>query len=337
MTTKKRIALVGFFGWGNFGDELFIEAHRQMLEPAYDLFVANDMTRAPYFSEGPDPVVDQADAVLIGGGDLINPAQVSQLYWRPEFLRKPTFVYGIGVPSQPFSRKPVMDHYASFLEHDSCKIVVARDQESHDWLQHNFDLEGKLHWFPDAVCAYRRPPAVRSEEKIFGIVMREHRTLDPDMSAVRAMADEAKRVGYKVRHIVLSNKELGAADLDRANLIATSDEEVFHSESLDEMCAQISACTMLASIKFHGLVVATMYGIPTIAMSVTPKNKNFLRMIQRPEMAASYRDPQVKDRVTAYPATIHTLVRGNLYRRSVAGYEVLKNALAAELGETPEG
>ncbi|MGO0577039.1 polysaccharide pyruvyl transferase family protein [Ornithinimicrobium panacihumi] len=329
----KRIALVGFFGWGNFGDELFVDAHRQMLEPKYELFVANDLTAAPYFSEGVQPVVDHADAVLVGGGDLINPAQVSQLYWKQEFLQKPTFVYGIGVPSQPFTRKPVMDHYARFLQHDNCKLVVARDVESHDWLAKNFDLGDRLHWYPDAVCAYRRPPAVRTTEKIFGIVMREHRSLDSDMSHVRAMADEAKRLGYTVRHLVLSNKVLAEGDLGRAKLIATPDEEIFHSDSLEEMCIEISKCTLLASIKFHGMVVATMYGVPTIAMSVTPKNKNFLRMIQRPEMAAGYRDPHLKDRVTAHPAKIHTLVRGNLHRRAVAGYEVLKDALAQHLDE----
>lgn len=331
---RKRIALVGFFGWGNFGDELFVEAHRQKLEPDYELVIANDMTQEPYFTQGPDPIVDSVDAVLVGGGDLINPAHVSKLYWRKEFLRKPTFVFGIGVPNQPFKRANVMQHYSDFLEHENCKLIVARDVESHDWLAKNFHIKDKLAWFPDAVCSMDLPqPLPRpKDEKIFGIVMREHRSLDPDMSAVRALADTAKAAGYTVRHIVLSNKELRAGDVERAKIIAAPDEEIFDSESLDEMCQEISRCTMLASIKFHGMVVATMYGVPTIAMSVTPKNKNFLRMIERPEMCAGYRDMGVADRVSKYPSQIHSLVQASLFSRANAGYQLLREALDAELG-----
>jgi len=322
-----RVALVGYFGWGNFGDELFVDTHRQMLEPEFDLFVANDLLHEPYFSDGPQSVVDQADAILIGGGDLINPTRVSGLYWCEEFLQRPVFVYGIGVPTQPFERAAVMGHYKQFLEHDNVRLIVARDAESHAWLASKFELGDKLQWYPDAVCAYRRPEPRVATEPEFGIVMREHRSLDADMSAVRALADRATSIGYKVKHLVLANGTLGEADAGRARMIAQDGESVFQSESLQEMCYEISGLQMMASIKFHGLVVASMFGVPTIAMSVTPKNRNFLRMIQRPEMLVSYRDPTLAERVNMYPARIHSLVRGNLYRRSVAGYDVLREAL----------
>ncbi len=44
-----------------------------------------------------------------------------------------------------------------------------------------------------------------------------------------------------------------------------------------------------------------------IAMSVTPKNRNFLKMIDRAEMLTSYTEPKLKDRLTMYPAPIHQL------------------------------
>ena len=106
-----------------------------------------------------------------------------------------------------------------------------------------------------------------------------------------------------------------------------------HSESLDELCQEISRVELLATIKFHGLVVATMYGVPAIAMSVTPKNRNFLRMIERPEMLVSYTNEGLKDRIHKYPARIHQRVRAQMYYGSREGYELLKEKLAESLGE----
>lgn len=330
---KKKIALVGFFGFGNFGDELFIELHKQHLADQYDLFVANDIDEAPYFSGPIEDVVDKADAILIGGGDLINPIAKSELYWRSEYLAKPTFVFGLGVPRVSRQNPRIIQFYRDFFQHENCKLVVCRDQESYDWVKKNLDPGDKLHWYPDPVCSMRRPAPKKTDEKILGVVMRHHRSLADDLSAVRTMIDEGKRLGFKIRHLVLGNMRLGKGDYELAKQIAEEDEEIFYSESLEEMCQEIGACTLLASIKFHGCVVATMYGVPSIAMSVTPKNRNFMKMIQRPEMVASYTDPNLYKRLSYYPARVHQMVRGNLFRRSTEGYKLLKASLEENIGK----
>lgn len=323
-----RIGLVGYFGWGNFGDELFIEAHRQYLGSEHELVVANDLLDEPYFSRPVSELVEEFDAILIGGGDLINPARVSKLYWDMAWLRKPVFVFGIGVPRQTMKRENVLSHYREFMNHPNCKLVVARDVESYNWINEVVGCGDKLHWYPDPVCALDRPEPVSSDEKILGVVMREHRSLSDDLSHLRVMIDEAKKLDYKVHHLVLSNMKLGAADLNRARSIAQPDEEVFASENLSELCVRISECSQLATIKFHGMVVAAMYGIPSIAMSVTPKNKNFLKMIERPELLSSYTDPGLYRHLSYYPARIPQLVRGNLYRRAKAGYSLLSERIS---------
>lgn len=322
-----RIALVGYFGWGNFGDELFIKAHQQYLGKTHDLFVANDLLEEPYFSRPVSEIVDESDAVLIGGGDLMNPARVSSLYWDMSWLEKPVFIYGIGVPKQTMKREKVLKHYREFMAHENCKLVVARDVESYNWIKENLNPGDKLTWYPDSVCAMARPEPYKAQDKLLGVVMREHRSLSQDMGPLREMIDEAKRLGYKVRHLVLANGVLGQADLKRAQLIAESDEEVVHSEDLDELCRQIGACSLLATIKFHGMVVATMYGVPSIAMSVTPKNRNFLRMIERPEMLASYTEPSLFKRLSYFPARIPQVVRGSLFRQAKAGYACLSESI----------
>src|SRR5690625_97050 len=139
----KKIALVGYFGWGNFGDELFLEVHRQQLAVSYELFVAHDLLEAPYFSRPVSEVVDEADAILIGGGDLLNPLRVSELYWQMEYLRKPTFVYGLGVPNQPFRREHVLAVYQDFF---------ARSEE------HTSELQSRGHLVCRLLLETKKPP-----------------------------------------------------------------------------------------------------------------------------------------------------------------------------------
>lgn len=326
-----RIALVGYFGWGNFGDELFVKAHQQYLGKKHELFVANDLLEEPYFSRPVTEIVAEADGVLIGGGDLVNPARVSPLYWDMAWLKKPVFIYGIGVPRQTMQREKVLGHYKEFMSHDNCKLVVARDIESYHWLRDNLQLGDKLTWYPDAVCAMGRPEPHPSKEKVLGVVMREHRSLSQDMGPLREMIDKAKKLDYKIRHLVLATGMLGEADLKRAEMIAEPGEEIIHSEDLDELCRQIGACSMLATIKFHGMVVATMYGVPSIAMSVTPKNRNFLRVIERPEMLASYTDSALEKRLSYFPSRIPQVVRGQLFRQAKEGYALLNETLDKHL------
>lgn len=325
--------MVGYFGWGNFGDELFLKVHRQELGEKYDLFVANDLLEAPYFSRPVSEIADEADAILIGGGDLLNPIRVSDLYWQMDFLQKPTYVYGLGVPNQKFVRENVLDHYRKFFAHENCKLVVARDIESYTWIKENLDPGDKLVWYPDPVCAMSRPPALPTEKGVLGVVMREHRSRSQDLSHLHAAIDKARDMGYKIRHIALATDSLGEGDLALAKELAETGDEVVHSESLEELCQEISKVELLATIKFHGLVVATMYGVPAIAMSVTPKNRNFLRMIERPEMLVSYTNEGLQDRIHKHPARIHQRVRGHLYRSSREGYELLRSKLAESLGE----
>lgn len=318
----KRVGLIGYFGWGNFGDELFVQAHKQHLGGIFDVSVVHDLLEDPYFTRPLATLVNEYDAFLVGGGDLVNPLRVSSLYWQMDFLKKPVFVYGISVLPQPFRRPDVLKHYERFFRHENCKLVVARDRESYDWLECEFQLGAKLEWFPDPVCSLRMPPVQPQpeDERVLGIVMREHRSLEADMTHLRRLIDRAKELEYRVRHLVLATGLLGKADLGRARMIAEPDEEVFHSEDLNELCVAVGSCSQLATIKFHGMVVAAMYGVPSIAMSGMPKNANFLRMIDRSEMLSSYSQSDLVDRLSKFPARIHQRVRADLYGRATAGY-----------------
>lgn len=322
----KKVALIGYFNYGNFGDELFVKAHQQYLSKFFNLFIPMDMLGMPYFTKNISDVVNESDAFLIGGGDLINTKAVSELYWNLEYLKKPVFVFGIGVPNFKFSRENVRRHYENFLNHENCKLVVARDVESYEFIKNNYHIDdSKLFWFPDPVLSLSLPKrnVKTSKDKILGVVMREHRSLDYDMSELRKLIDTAKNMDYKVNHIVLANKFLYAGDYERAKKIALPDEEIIHSENLNDLIIAVSNCSLLATIKFHGMIIATRFGIPSIAMSTTSKNRNFLKMLERTEMSCAYNDKDLYKRISYFPASIHSKTVYGLVKNSKLGYEKL--------------
>ena len=327
MANKPKIGLVGYFGWGNFGDELFLKAHQHHLGAEFELEVIHDILEAPYFSRPVEEVVDPCDAILIGGGDLLNPVHVSGLYWKEEFLKKPVFIFGLGVPRSNNYKKDAIDVYRKFFRHPNCKLVVARDEESCNWIKSNIAPTCELVWFPDPVCSLNFPSAMKPQEKTLAVVMRGHRSLSSDLSAVRELIDKAKDMGYLVKHLVLANLKLGLVDLEMARLVAKGDEDIVTPLTLDDMCQCIGSCSLLATIKFHGMVVATMYGIPAIAMSVTPKNRNFLRMIERPEMSCGYTNKDLWKTLSHYPVTIPKKTREWLRDQSSQGYIFLRNRI----------
>lgn len=324
---RPKIGLVGYFGWGNFGDELFVKAHEEFLSDDYELEVVHDMLEAPYFTPERLENLSTFDGFLIGGGDLINPQIVSKLYWLDEYLQKPVFVYGIGVPTPNRETSKAINRYKEFFANDSLKCVVLRDKRSLDWFEKVIDTPAVVSTYPDAVCAMSLPRAVPLEEKTIGISIRSHRSVVGNYEMVREAADAAKELGYKVRLIVMSNGVLGEADYEVTQQFARGDEEIVYAEGLNEICTAIGECHQLVSMKFHGMIVATMYGVPSLQLAATQKNRNFLQYIQRPDMQSDYQSEKIALQIPRQPVCIHSFLRWKLRRDAKAGYEHLRSVM----------
>src|SRR5437879_6547625 len=96
--TRPVVGVVGFYGHGNYGDELFLEVFREHLGASFDLRSIIDpanRTLVRLLGSG----VRETEAILIGGGDILKPWPNGSRYWERAYLRRPVFVAGIGVPA----------------------------------------------------------------------------------------------------------------------------------------------------------------------------------------------------------------------------------------------
>jgi hypothetical protein len=183
----------------------------------------------------------------------------------------------------------------------------------------------------DLVFGLTLPPVERpADPPILGIIVRWRQGGD-DYRAVRALAARGRALGYRLRTIVLATGAVRERDeraLDEADLDDPEVERVA-SDDLEELTRAIGECTMLASHKFHGTVVATSYGIPSISMSTTDKNRNLLRRLGRPDLVCAFDDPSLPDRLARPPVPIDRSIRDELAREAVGSLVRLRERILA--------
>ena len=326
---RPRVGLVGFYGPGNYGDELFLDVFRRCLGEVADLEVVFESATRPYFGRPVRNVVREYDTIVIGGGDLVIPWATSDRYWLTDYLRRPVHVMGVGVPTWRPAKPKVVAELSAFLRHRNVRSITARDAESAAWIREHLRPRVEVASSADLVFALPLPPVERpADPPILGIVVRWREGGD-DYGAVRSAAARGRELGYRLRAIVLSTGEVRARDeraLDEAALV---DVERIASDDLDVLTRAIGECTMLVSHKFHGTVVATSYGIPAVSMSTTDKNRNLLRRLGRPDLVCAFDDPALLDRLARPPAPIDLAVRDEMAREATASLELLRERILA--------
>lgn len=289
-----RVGVVGYYGWGNYGDELFREVFREHLEP--DLAV-RPLVHAggPSLAERLGAGVRDSDAILIGGGDLIVPWAGSSRYWERSYLRRPVFMTGLGVPMWRAPSPHVVERLALFFGHPSVRLIGLRDEESATWVRDRLRPGAPVVITPDLVCALTFPPVERpAGPPILGLAVRSGKT-PADLAHVRRLGVRAIELGYRVRRIVLATGHTRRLDLAAMDALGLPDTELVASDDLAAISGAIGECTVLASMKFHGVIAAAMQGVTPVAMMATTKNGNFLRAIGRPELLVPFTDPALPE------------------------------------------
>lgn len=306
---KPVVGLAGFFGYGNYGDELFVSVYKEYLQDHFDLRFLSDQLTKPYYSRPIEEIVAGVDAIVIGGGDIVQPWNLDPRYFSKEFLRRPVFVVGVGVPirSGPDTNPKhvekdwIVDKYRNFFNHPSVKFIHARDEQSAGWIASKLSPKVGVREAPDLVCALTLPETLRpSGSPVLGVVTRQRPAQEDDYTQINALVDQQRSKGWTIRHIILGTGEVGVRDVaDASDVIGP--KELVISESLDELTRAIGSCTALVSMKFHGTVVATMYGVPSTVLIPTNKNRNFMKRLGREDLLSRYDDPLLPSKFDVSP------------------------------------
>ena len=330
---RPAVGLVGFYGHGNYGDELFLEVFREHLGDEFELLSildpANRRTIARRLGSG----IRGSDAIVIGGGDIVIPWSFASRYWESAYLRRPVLIAGVGVPTWRPSVPEVVRQLGSFFGHRNVRFIGARDPQSAGWIEKHLQPTAPLATAPDLVCGLTLPPVVRpAGQPIFGVAVRSRGEPD-DLTQVRRLCERAVELGYRVRRIVLATGKVRRRDEAATDGLDLADTELVSSDDLDVISRAIGECTAMTSMKFHGVVVATMYGVPAIATMPTDKTRNFLRGIGRPDLLSVYSNPELPSVLHRDLAPIADEIRTRLRAEAVAHLADLREHLRIATAE----
>ena len=309
-TDHPRVGLVGFYGYGNYGDELFLEALTSAFGPSVDIqsLMGPAWEHLPPLRRG---VLD-SDVVVIGGGDLLRPWARTR-YFRPVLLSRPVFVAGLGIPMWGGTTPGVVHDLRRFYRHRNLRGIATRDEGSAAWIRDNLDPKVPVRVTPDLVCSLDLPPAQRpAGPPIFGVAVRRRDTPD-DLTHVRRLCEKAVSMGYRLRRIILANGRVREHDIEATAGLGFQDTELISTSDLDEISRAIGECSVFATMKFHGVVVATMYGVTPIAMMPTTKTRNFIADVGRPELLTHFSAEDLPDHLLPEMPPIAQSVRDRLH------------------------
>lgn len=335
---KPVIGLAGFFGYGNYGDELFVSVFKEYFADKFDLKILTENLYKPYYDRPIDDIVEEVDAILIGGGDIVQPWGIDVRYFSKSFLNKPVFIVGVGVPIRSGNAVPehqkekgwIVEKYRNFFQHPSVKFIHARDEQSVNWINEKLTPKVEVIEEPDIVCALTLPKAEKpAGSPILGIVSRQRPNQEDDYTEINRLAEQQIASGWKIRHIILGTGDVGKRDvLDAADVSCV--KETIYTQSVEDLSKALGECTCLISMKFHGTVVATMYGVPSTVLIPTNKNRNFMNRIERGELLSRFDDPTLCERFYVQPKPISDEAVAMLRRRA----EGLMKQLVAEVEKT---
>ncbi len=326
------VGVVGFYGHGNYGDELFLEVFREHLGDAFELRSILETATKRSLASRLGGGVRASEAIVIGGGDIVIPWARGSRYFERSYLRRPVFVAGVGVPTWRESIPYIVQRLRVFFTNPNVKFIGTRDPESSEWMVENLHPGVPVRTAPDLVCGLTLPAVERpAGQPIFGVAVRSRSEPD-DLTQVRLLCERAMELGYRVRRIVLATGKVRERDLEATERLGLPDTELISSDDLDVISRAIGECTVISSMKFHGVVVATMYGVPAIATMPTTKTRNFLRRIDRLDLLSVYSSPELPTFLQADMAPIAAEMRDQLRADVVAHLGELRAAIAATLG-----
>jgi exopolysaccharide biosynthesis predicted pyruvyltransferase EpsI len=306
-SSRPTLGLAGFYGYGNYGDELFLDVWDKYLGYKYNLKILNDLEQKPFFSESFSESLESVDGILIGGGDILQPWNIDARYWNPDYLKKPVWIAGIGVPlranSNQSEKERVIAKMNRFISHPSVRCIHARDQVSFNWIKSRFGDTCKTFWSPDIVSSLRdthfvRTNQIHSPKKNLGVVVRSRKGKESsdDFSYIERFIERSHSMGWHTTIITLATGRTLLPDLYSSLRLSVNCPVAYvFSNSISQLTSALMNQDALFSMKFHGTVAAMMAGIPSVVGVPTLKNREFTNQLSVKELCIGFESPKLAE------------------------------------------
>jgi polysaccharide pyruvyl transferase WcaK-like protein len=269
----KKLAVLGYYGHGNFGDELMLEGLRRLFKD-WEITVMSDNYRSSFPKLNLD-VVNECDLFVLGGGELVNSDRLfsSDLYgflrssWVKR-IRIPKVILGCGVNAENACQlKPSV---ISDLEQFS--FIGLRDNASVNILKKIPRLADKVRLFHDLSFAVEIKGCNGDSKTGWAVVIPTDRKTSKHDSGIQNF-NLAGKSQYWLREklkpyssvVFLAFGEQDNDDFETCRLLSSCvSGDVLRLRakelSLEKILGLLSGCAVVFPYRLHGLILSFIAG-----------------------------------------------------------------------------
>lgn len=284
-----RVLISGYYGFGNLGDELILQAivnDVRSADPAGEITVlsvdpirtaARFQVRAVHRTSPVDLLwsLQRCDLFISGGGTLLQDATSRRSLWYyltilalAQRMGKRTMIYsqGVGPLLYPADRRLTR----RVLE--NVDAITLRDEESRAVLE-ELELKRPITVTADPVLSLAEPGTERDDHKI-GWVLHGGQCGSRLLGVLEQAIQNLNQLGYRSCILPFHPQQ----DSETARRLAPW-AEALPAEQVQQALGQ---CGLIVSMRLHGLILGTAGGASVLALSQDPKLDRFLRSLHLP-------------------------------------------------------
>lgn len=258
----KQLLVLGFYDKGNLGDDMFQETIPLLVPDFKTTFILPDR----FLSNKWD--INKWDAVICGGGDILNEYFFSNIAKILKNFKGPVYAVGMGIPYPSMFRS----NYLSLLDH-----VFLRETKDLSELSSRIGSQW-AHALPDLGFLKKVTPQEKNNR--IGIFLAE-----PILKNNLVFEELVKFCQW----LITQGEELEAI---RFNTSSTVEDDIIIQKALvekvpqiinnleiyntDQMLMKMASFKMGICVRFHSNIFATIAGLPFVSISLTRKVALFL-------------------------------------------------------------
>lgn len=317
-----KIALSGYYGFDNAGDEALLLAIRssiKRLAPESEFVVFSGCPdqsmklhkiKAVHYLN-PCALIHElwtSDLLISGGGSIFQDVTSSRsiLYYisvvaLARLLQKPVVFYaqGVGPVRRPFNRW-LLGRIANRVN-----LITLRDEASRNFLQQIGVARPPLKVTADPVFALQTDseeltktmqqlPFFKKQAKILGVSVRRWPALDGYQPELAHMLDDFCRQGYEILFIPMDYPD----DIEESKRVISCMQQPAHlleqNLSTGQHLAVISQLDLMIGMRLHALIFAASCDVPFAGISYDPKIDAFLALFGQTSLPGSYPEMQAQ-------------------------------------------
>ncbi len=318
-----KIALSGYYGFDNAGDEALLSAITssiKRLRPSADFVVFSgspEKTAALHgiravYHKNPWQVFQEllgADLLISGGGSIFQdvtsarslPYYISVVAMA-KLIGKPVIFYAQGVG--PINRS--LSKFLMRLVGNHVDLITLRDEDSRQFLWDLGVTRPPLLVTADPVFSLEPGPADQARiehllktircgaKPLVGVAVRKWQALEGYQTRLAQLLDELVSRGYQILFIPMAYPDDVSESRRVAKLMQENAYVLDEHLKSQEHLALISRLDLMVAMRLHALIFSASRGIPLAGISYDPKVDAFLKLFNLQPLAAGYEEMQAQ-------------------------------------------